>query len=238
MTSLPLCCSALDDSWPWRQPLPDLQLIALNFDTTALQDDDFLRCGIDAPPTVQRAVSKRKTEYLAGRLCAREALLRATGVSAVPGTGEDRAPQWPRDCVGSITHSHGWAAAVVGRRADYAGLGLDVELTMPDERALKLTHQILTAGEQARFANTMKQTPGEFLTLAFSLKESLFKALYPITRKRFYFEHAELLDWQPDGLARLRLLTDLSEEWHYHRELSAHFNNRNERVLSLVAVEA
>lgn len=238
MTSLPLCCSALDDSWPWHQSLPDLQLIALNFDTAALQDDDFLRCGIDAPPSVQRAVAKRKTEYLAGRLCAREALFRALGVSAVPGTGEDRAPLWPRDCVGSITHSHGWAAAVVGSRTRYAGLGLDVESTMPDDRARKLYHQILTANEQARFADRMTRTPGEFLTLAFSLKESLFKALYPLTRKRFYFEHAELMDSNPDGSARLRLLTDLSNEWHSERELGAHFINRDGRILSLIAVEA
>ncbi|BES72561.1 4'-phosphopantetheinyl transferase [Marinobacter nanhaiticus D15-8W] len=238
MTSLPLCCSALDDSWPWRQPLPDLQLIALNFDTTALQDGDFLRCGIDAPPSVQRAVAKRKTEYLAGRLCAREALFRSLGITACPGTGEDRAPLWPRDCVGSITHSHGWAAAVVGRRTHYAGLGLDVEQIMPDARALKLAHQILTANEQDRFAGQMANTPGEFLTLAFSLKESLFKALYPLTRQRFYFEHAELVDTNPDGSSRLRLLTDLSTDWCSDRELDAHFTNRNGRVLSLVAVEA
>lgn len=238
MTSLPLCCSALDDSWPWRQPLPDLQLIALNFDTAALQDDDFLRCGIEAPPSVQRAVAKRKTEYLAGRLCAREALFRAQGITAVPGTREDRAPLWPRDCVGSITHSHGWAAAVVGRQSHYAGLGLDVERIMPDERALKLAHQILTANEQARFADQMTHTPGEFLTLVFSLKESLFKALYPLTRKHFYFEHAELVDSNPDGSARMRLLTDLSEDWRSDRELDAHFVSRHGRVLSLVAVEA
>lgn len=235
-TSLPACCSALDDQWPWPRPLPELQLIALNFDSSALQDEDFLRCGIEVPPTVQRAVPKRKAEYLAGRLCAREALLRTAGVASAPTTGEDRAPQWPQNCVGSITHSHGWAAAVVGARSNYAGLGLDMELTMQDVRARKLAHQILTEHEQDRFAREMADTPGEFLTLVFSLKESLFKALYPLTRKRFYFEHAEILDWQPSGHAQLRLLIDLSDDWRAHQELGAQFVNRNGRILSLVAV--
>ncbi|WP_148861871.1 4'-phosphopantetheinyl transferase family protein [Marinobacter fonticola] len=235
---LPACCSALDDQWPWPQPLPDLKLIALNYDAAALRDDDFLRCGIEAPASVQRAVPKRKTEFLAGRLCAREALFRAIGVTVAPTTGEDRAPQWPRDCVGSITHSNGWAAAVVGRKTHYAGVGLDVEMTMPDERALKLAPQILTLNERDRFATTMARAPGEFLTLAFSLKESLFKALYPLTRKRFYFEHAELVAWQPEGSARLRLLTDLSDDWRSGQELAAHFLNRDNRILSLIAINA
>lgn len=237
MTSLPACCSALDDQWPWPQPLPDLQLIALNFDASSLDDADFLRYGVEAPPTVQRAVPKRKAEYLAGRLCAREALRRAMGVAAIPATGDDRAPQWPDRCVGSITHSNGWAAAVVGDRKRYAGLGLDLELTMPDARARKLAHQILTEQEQERFAAEMADAPGRFLTLAFSFKESLFKALYPLTQKRFYFEHAEMLNWQPDGQARLRLLIDLSDEWRANQELDGQFVDRNQQILSLIAIQ-
>lgn len=61
------------------------------------------------------------------------------------------------------------------------------------------------------------------MTLTFSLKESLFKTLYPLTLQRFYFEHAELLEWSADGLARLRLLTDLSAEWRHGAELSGQF---------------
>ena len=61
------------------------------------------------------------------------------------------------------------------------------------------------------------------VTLTFSLKESLFKALYPLTRQRFYFEHAELLEWSVEGYARLRLLTDLSADWQAGRELEGQF---------------
>ena len=54
--------------------------------------------------------------------------------------------------------------------------------------------------------------------------------------KRFYFEHAEVLAWSDDGHARLRLLTDLSEEWHHGRELEGQFAVSGDQLLSLVAV--
>ncbi|NER60941.1 4'-phosphopantetheinyl transferase superfamily protein, partial [Pseudomonas sp. MAFF212428] len=73
-------------------------------------------------------------------------------------------------------------------------------------------------------------------TLTFSLKESLFKALYPIVLKRFYFEHAEVLEWSADGSARLRLLTDLSAQWHHGREIQGQFSLHGDQLLSLVSV--
>ena len=74
------------------------------------------------------------------------------------------------------------------------------------------------------------------MTLTFSLKESLFKALYPLVGRRFYFEDAELLAWDAEGRARLRLLCDLSAEWHHGRELEAQYALFDGRLLSLVAV--
>ncbi|MEQ5837046.1 4'-phosphopantetheinyl transferase superfamily protein [Marinobacter sp. NFXS9] len=236
MTSLPLCCSNLDDGWPWRQPLPGLQLISLDFDPDQLRPGDFRDCEILPPATVQRAVSKRQAEYLAGRLCAREALQRIANLDAYPGTGEDRAPRWPESMVGSITHTRGWAAAVVGHNRDYAGLGLDAEIVMPDTRAHKLAHQILTPDESIRFADALSEAPGACLTRIFSLKECLFKALYPLTLKRFYFEHAEVLAIADDGAARLRLLTELSPDWQAGRELDAFVAQVNERILGLIPV--
>ena len=139
---------------------------------------------------------------------------------------------------GSITHGDRWAAALVAARGDWRGLGLDVETLLEAERARYLHGEILTEGERLRFADDLERRTGLLVTLAFSLKESLFKALYPLVGKRFYFEHAELLEWRADGQARLRLLTDLSPEWRHGSELDAQFAVLDERLLSLVAVGA
>tara|TARA_R110000823_G_scaffold79026_6_gene180045 strand:- start:327 stop:773 length:447 start_codon:yes stop_codon:yes gene_type:complete len=140
--------------------------------------------------------------------------------------------------VGSITHTRGWAAAVIGQQQDYAGVGLDAEVIMPDERALPLCRQILTPSEQERFSAELTSQAGFFITLAFCLKETLFKALYPLVQQRFYFEHAEVLSWHPDGSARLRLLKTLSQEWTSHTELDAWFIREEHRLVSLIVVPA
>ena len=56
--------------------------------------------------------------------------------------------------------------------------------------------------------------------------------------KRFYFEHAEVLEWSDAGSVRLRLLTDLSNEWRHGTELAAQFAVVDGQLLSLVAIGA
>lgn len=232
---LPRCCSPLADHWPFTRPLAGAQLISTHFDPTRLDEGDYLAAGV--PPV--RGVAKRQAEHLAGRLCAREALYRVTGVASVPAVGEDRAPQWPAQVCGSITHGQGWAAAIVAPTRDWRGLGLDVERLLSSERAERLMGEILTADEQVRIADLSPEQRAWRISLTFSLKESLFKALYPLVLTRFYFQDAELLDLDTEqGSARLRLLVDLSEEWQAEAELAGMYAELDNQVLSLVAIKA
>lgn len=229
---LPACCTPLDDHWPLPWPLPGAHLLRTRFDPSRLAPDDFERQGI--PPA--RGVAKRQSEYLAGRLCARGALHRLTGQVQVPAVGADGAPQWPQDVVGSITHGAGWAAAVVARNGDCQGLGLDLEQLLSLDRAERLADQILTPAELQRLHGLESERRALLVTLTFSFKESLFKALYPLVKTRFYFEDAELLAWSPEGRARLRLLTDLSPDWPAGRELDGQFGQFDGCLLSLISV--
>ena len=233
MNRLPSCCSPLQHHWPLPRPVSGAQLVSCAFDPANLASDDFQRAAIEQTPALQRSVAKRQAEYLAGRVCARAALETLDGRRYVPATGEDRAPVWPADITGSITHGKGRAAAVVAHKGNCQGLGLDQETLLDDERATRLMKEILTAAELQRLDPTQA---GLAVTLTFSIKESLFKALYPLVLKRFYFEHAELLEWSADGHARLRLLTDLSPEWHQGRELEGQFCLMGDQLLSLVAI--
>lgn len=234
--TLPTCCPALIRHWPLPQVLKHVVLVSARFDPQQLIESDFQRCLIDPPASIQRSVAKRQTEFLAGRLCARDAMHQLDGRDYVPSIGEDRAPVWPSDVCGSITHSTGWAAAIVGGKEHWRGMGLDVEQVMSSERAARLAGEILTADELQRMAQGPEHQVALLVTLTFSLKEALFKALYPIVLKRFYFEHAELLQWSENGSARLRLMIDLSEEWRSGTELDAQFSVRDGQLLSLVAI--
>jgi len=235
MTTLPAFCTPLSADWPLPIPLAGCQLRSTHFDRQRLLPDDFQASQVQAPANIQRAVAKRQAEYLAGRLCARAALKASGGGGVVPGTDEERAPVWPQDFCGSITHGDGWAAAVVARASAWRGLGLDVESRLDDTRAQRLAAEILTPDELTRLAPEQSALQ---VTLTFSLKESLFKALFPLVRQRFYFQHAELIQWSADGHARLRLLTDLSAEWHHGKEIDGQFSLFDDRLLSLVAIPA
>ncbi|MDB6145081.1 MAG: 4-phosphopantetheinyl transferase [Pseudomonas sp.] len=236
--ALPACCPTLQTHWPLPDALPGVVLVSGVFDHKQLTHDDFQHCGIDAPANIQRSVAKRQAEFLAGRLCAREALQQLDGRRYVPDIGEDRAPIWPVDISGSITHSHGWAAAIVGQRQQWRGLGMDMENLLDADRAQRLAGEILTPDELQRMAAGPAEQIALLVTLTFSAKESLFKALYPLVQKRFYFEDAQLLEWSDSGHARLRLQIDLSSEWRNGSELDAQFSVQDGQLLSLISINA
>lgn len=236
MTPLPSCCTPLDAHWPLPVALPGTVFLSTRFEPALLDAGDFQRSAVPPPASIQRSVAKRQAEFLAGRLCAREALQRLDNLNCIPAIGEDRAPVWPGHISGSITHSTGHAAAIVGHKAQWHGLGMDLENVLTLERAERLAGEILTADELQRMAAIPRELHGLLVTLTFSVKESLFKALYPIVQKRFYFEHAEVLGWSQAGDVRLRLLTDLSEEWNHGKELEGQFVVQGEQLLSLVAI--
>lgn len=238
MTPLPACCTPLDAHWPLPVPLPGAVLLSTRFDPALLTAGDFQRSAVPPPPSIQRSVAKRQAEFLAGRLCARAALQQLDHLDCIPAIGEDRAPVWPAHISGSITHSTGHAAAIVAHKAQWRGLGMDLENILSLERAERLAGEILTADELQRMALLPREQLALLVTLTFSAKESLFKALYPIVQQRFYFEHAEVVEWSQAGAVRLRLLTDLSSEWSHGKELVGQFAVNGGQLLSLVAVGA
>lgn len=231
---LPACCTALSDHWPLPRALPGVQLIGSGFDVALLDPEDFTRCAVPAV----KGVAKRQAEFLAGRLCAREGLRRLTGIAAVPAVGADRAPQWPAGVVGSISHGSGWAGAIVAHSEHWRGLGLDVELPLPAARAERLAAEILTPAELHRLQPLSPEQRAWRISLTFSLKESLFKALYPLVLRRFYFQDAELLSCAPDNKVRMRLLIDLAADWPAGSELHGQFGEFDGRLLSLVSIPA
>lgn len=114
---------------------------------------------------------KRQTEHLAGRIAAVHAL-RAFGEKAVPGIGERRQPLWPSGLYGSISHCGNTAVATVSTKP----VGIDIEDVFTPQWGETLAPEITTNDELA----VLRTGPLPFplaLTLAFSAKESLYKAL-------------------------------------------------------------
>lgn len=243
MDTSPSFIGPFSSDWPWVSPLPGTRLIATRFDSalfeaqsgTALLADCH---GVPLPPRLRGAIAKRRAEYVAGRLCAQRALWLLDGRSACPGMNEDRSPRWPVDCVGALTHNDGWAAALVAHRQAYQGLGLDAERLLGSEEARRLAKRVLTPGEAARLEHMEPWNVALMVGATFSLKESLFKALYPLVGRMFHFQSAELTAWHGLGSVRLRLLEDLGSGWVAGREMPGMVCLSDGRLLSVVALPA
>ncbi|MGY9049621.1 MAG: 4'-phosphopantetheinyl transferase family protein, partial [Rhodobacterales bacterium] len=123
------------------------------------------------PADLRGAVIKRRSEYLAGRAVAALAL-REAGLPEQVGR-RDRAPLWPKGSTGSISHTDTRVIAVVSR--SHAGLGVDCETIMTPSQAAEIHPMVLTPAEAGQHPGILSFSA--FLTLVFSAKEALYKAV-------------------------------------------------------------
>lgn len=203
--------------WPWPDDSDDCHCLTLRYSPN---DETGTGMTPALPAQLQRAVPRRKAEFLAGRRCAAEAIRRLTGQAIFPGMGDDRAPIWPEGVVGAISHSGDRAIALAGPGSRFCGIGIDIEKLLSEEEARDIASQALTANERHNLGNDI----GPFMTgLIFSAKESLFKALYPTVKRLFFFEAAELSGFNAGGSASLRLTADIGGEWCAGREIAFRF---------------
>lgn len=124
---------------------------------------------------IKAACTKRSREFRAGRACARRAVCEI-GVGLRPiGRASDGRAVWPRGVVGSITHSDGFCAAVAARSSEFVGLGIDVE--MRGRLEIKSLASIACEGECGVIDGVRIYDAVDWVTVLFSIKESVYKAL-------------------------------------------------------------
>ena len=144
---------------------------------------------------IAKAVDKRRREFTTARACARAALAKL-GVPAVPIVpGLRGAPQWPAGVVGSITHCDGYRACAVAWDSDIIAIGLDAEPhdTLPDG----VLDAVSLAQERVRLAELKAAVPGLcWDRMLFCVKESVYKAWFPMTGRWLGFEEA-CVDFDP-----------------------------------------
>ena len=138
-----------------------------------------------------RAVEKRRLEFVTARACAREALSRL-GLPAQPiPVGARGEPLWPHGIVGSITHCSGYRACAVAPASELLTVGVDAEVDdpLPDG----LIGDIALPEERRWIEAAAAADPGtSWDRLLFSIKESIYKAWFPLTRSWLGFEDASV----------------------------------------------
>jgi 4'-phosphopantetheinyl transferase EntD len=153
---------------------------------------------------VANAVADRRREFVTARRCAREALARLGHNPAPIRSGPKREPQWPAGLVGSITHTTGFRAAAVASQNTIASVGIDAEQNDPLPEGVEAL--ITVAGEPEMLLALARAFPmTQWGRLLFSAKESVYKALYPLTGRMLSFEEVRLTI-DPTGTFATKLL--------------------------------
>lgn len=167
--------------------------------------------GVDGLP--ERAVAKRRAEFLAGRFAALSALQKL-GAFEAPGRHDDGSPRWPREVVGSITHGAGRALCAVALSRELRSLGIDAESLLKPSYSVELQRRICSDDELALLDARLGLPPHVLVTLAFSAKESLYKCLYPLVGRFMDFHAARVVaSAGPLALDQTDFTLELAIDW-------------------------
>ena len=135
-----------------------------------------------------KMVERRLQEFQHGRHCARLALSMLGHPPGPIGRGEHREPLWPAGCIGSISHAGSHAAAAVAATDLFLGLGLDMEFADPIEDRLIAS---ICRTEEIDHVNDGEDI-GYRAKLLFSIKESIYKCMWPLIREFVDFTEIEV----------------------------------------------
>jgi len=186
-----------------HQPPVPARLLPATVTTFAVrfETDDYVAgeqrfLDVPLPAGLCAAAPRRRLHYRAGRFCAVHALqgLGVAGAVALAWQGTNLPPAWPDGVTGSITHTDGFACAAVAWSRHVKAIGVDSERMASSARAGAVSPLVCVEEEIHRGLSAGLDRPAA-VTLAFSIKEAVFKCLYPFVGRYFGY-----LDVSLDGL--------------------------------------
>jgi enterobactin synthetase component D len=190
-------------------------LLSADFNNKVFEPALFDQNSVYCPPAMVKASRKRQAEYFAGRYLAATAMNTYDIHQFKLIADANRCPQWPTTLVGSITHTDNYAACITAKKSDISAIGIDAQDILNDERAERLQSRIIDSAE-VRLISQSDLSPALGLSLCFSAKEAIYKALYPRIQQYFGFSAAKLHDINTDT-AKLTFRFDPAL-WVLHNE--------------------
>lgn len=220
----------------WVSQDEQVKLVKCKYSIEYYKSALYTEYNLRVPSSIKKAVNKRQAEFLAGRVVAKVALIEA-GFSHpnLPDIGfcQNRCPAWPRRYVGSITHSSTDAICVLSNNKNY--LGVDIEDILSRESASQISHLVHNDCE-LNLLSTGSFSEAEAITIIFSAKESLFKALYPSINVYFNFDSARVVSVDMcNRTLRLQLVDEFVEKHGIKAVYDCRFLTLDKAVITLIS---
>lgn len=208
------------------------------FDIKHYSDELYRHYKIPFPAALQAASVQRKAEFLAGRITANLAFMKLGLRPETIEIGKHRNPVWPTAVRGSITHhsSSVYCMMILNPTGVSQGVspGIDLEPYLSASESPSLASGIVSSIELELISTNFSRFE-QGLTLIFSAKESLFKALYPAVGHYFDFLDVRVSAINVDSRElQLMLLRDLSPSWLKGDTLTVYWRESADTILSWV----
>jgi enterobactin synthetase component D len=191
------------------------------------------------PPQLAGAAPRRISSYLAGRYCANRAMGSAGHPVPIPDVarGSSGGPIWPVGWTGSISHTDGTCVAVCGEKRVVSSLGVDCEQIVSLKVGTEIASIVAPEVSNGSAALGGLDLPVA-LTLAFSAKEALYKALFEQVGHFFGFEAAELVRISPnDRTLELQLVSDLTTRLRRGLRFTLRYTRTKDLVITALALD-
>ena len=135
---------------------------------------------------IQSNLKKRQKEFFTARWCARKCLniLGFDGHQPIL-IGKNGEPLWPEGVTGSISHSKGIFCASAALSSNYLSLGIDIEPIR--NKISDDAFDLIVNDNETDWLSRIHDNIDFFRLLVFSAKESLYKLLFPLIQKKYYF---------------------------------------------------
>ncbi|MBB5736246.1 4'-phosphopantetheinyl transferase EntD [Xanthomonas arboricola] len=220
---------------------PGLSIFKTGFDSAHYAPHLIAEIGAAYGAFIDKAVVKRKSEFVAGRYCAHRSIAAWSPARDrdLIGIGEGRMPLWPSEVTGSISHCQGYSIAMTANARNFRAIGIDVEDIVAPEIRRNIEELVVNGDETPLLGQgeAKGETQDAVFTLIFSVKESFFKAAYPYVRKRFGFEAVSVtfIDWRSRQIF-FRINQDIGKSFSRGTVLSACFKTIDRRILTFFGI--
>lgn len=213
--------------------------ISLNcccFSLSEYRDNLFEEYSIYFPSELDRAVLKRRAEFFAGRYCAKKSLLLLDGTVSDIHISPQRYPIWPTHVVGSISHSGNQAIAVTALKTSARGIGVDIQYEVDLKTCKTIKNQILFGNECEIIFKGSDSVIQTLFTIAFSVKESFFKAAFAEVGWYFDFSAVTITNIdQRNGIIDMHINETLSKNLVAGTVIQAEYKHTDDKkIITLV----
>lgn len=214
---------------------PSLHFIKIHFDELYFNLSLFDYYSIKLPSNMEESAKKRQAEYLASRYATSIALKNFGFENFHLKNTLERAPIWPVSIVGSLSHTSQQTIVVCTKDClTSLIIGIDIERIINEDDCIKFSNYIINESELKNMSS-IKLPFNIKLTLAFSLKESLFKAIYPKFKLFMDFNLFEILELNLESSsAYLCLMADFPPYFNKGYIFQGCFEIRKKEVITLV----